>query len=131
MASDETLAERIRHVLRDRTDVTERRMFGGLAFLFDGRMCLGIVNHDLMVRVVAREMPAVLRRRHVRPMDFTGKPLRGFVFVAPEALTTARSLVSWIDRGLRFAESNEAPPRKPAARPRARRASVRGTRVQT
>ena len=89
--------------------MTERKMFGGLAFLRAGRMCCGIVGQDLMVRVAEAEMPEARRQRHVRPMDFTGKPLRGFVYVAPAGFSTAEALTAWIARALRFAESPEAP----------------------
>jgi hypothetical protein len=60
-------------------------MFGGLSFMYRGRMCCGIVGADLIVRVAAVEFDSVMRRRHVRPMDFTGKPLKGFVYVSPRA----------------------------------------------
>jgi TfoX/Sxy family transcriptional regulator of competence genes len=109
MAYDEQLAERVRRALGERPDITERKMFGGLTFLREGRMCCGIVGQELMVRVIEAEMPAVMRQRHVRPMDFTGKPLRGFVFVAPQGFSTAAALKTWIARGLRFAESSDEP----------------------
>ena len=67
-------------------------MFGGLAFLCHGKMCCGIAGRDLMVRVLDKDMSSALRRPHVRPMDFTGKPLRGFVYVAPPGLATDSSL---------------------------------------
>lgn len=111
LAYNERLAERIRLALGRQSDVTERKMFGGIAFLHDGRMCCGIVGQDLMVRILEVDMPSVMRQLHVRPMDFTGRPLRGFVYVAPAALSTARALKTWIDRGLRFASSAEAPRR--------------------
>jgi hypothetical protein len=109
MAYDEQLAARIRHALAARIDMTERKMFGGLAFLRDGRMCCGIVGRDLIVRVVEDEVPSVLRRPHVRPMDFTGRPLRGFVYVAPSGVATDDALGEWIGRGLAFTERGEAP----------------------
>jgi hypothetical protein len=90
MAYDERLANRIRQALSGRRDIGERKMFGGLAFLCQGRMCCGIVGNDLMVRVPLDEFDAVLRRQHVRPMDFTGKPLRGFVYVSPSGLPRRR-----------------------------------------
>ena len=102
MAYDEELAVRIRQALRQRTDMTERKMFGGLSFLRDGRMCCGIVGNDLVVRVLDKEMSSVLQRVHVRPMDFTGKSLRGFVYVAPDAIATDGGLRDWIARGLAF-----------------------------
>jgi TfoX/Sxy family transcriptional regulator of competence genes len=102
MPYDEELAARVRQVLRRRTDITERKMFGGLAFLRHGKMCCGIVGQDLMVRVVEKDRPLVLRRAHVRPMDFTGRPLRGFVYVWPRGLATEGSLREWIRKGLAF-----------------------------
>ena len=108
MAYDEQLAERIRRALGQRSDIIERKMFGGLTFLRDGRMCCGIVGQDLMVRVIEAEIPGVMRQPHVRPMDFTGKPLRGFVFVSPEGFSTAAALNAWITRGLRFTENENA-----------------------
>jgi len=95
-------------------------MFGGLAFLCGGRMCCGVTGNDLVVRVVANELPRVMMHRHVRPMDFTGRPLRGFVYVSPGGYRTAVDLQTWIERGLRFVESDEAPR---APKPRGRRNS--------
>jgi hypothetical protein len=102
---DQELAARIRRTLRRRTDITERRMFGGLAFLRDGRMCCGVLGRDLVVRVVEQDMPSALRRAHVRPMDFTGRPLRGFLYVAPPGVSSDRSLRAWIAKGLAFTAS--------------------------
>lgn len=120
MAYDEQLAHRIRRALSDRRDFTERKMFGGLAFLCQGRMCCGIVGDDLMVRVPLDEFDAVLRRRHVRPMDFTGKPLRGFVYVSPPAFRTATALRAWLSYGERVANQKAARSGKgrPKGRPR-------------
>ena len=89
MAYDEQLANRIRQAFGARKDITERKMFGGLAFLYRGRMCYGIVERDSMVRVPDDEYDNVVRRRHVRPMDFTGEPLRGFVDVSPPGFRTS------------------------------------------
>jgi TfoX/Sxy family transcriptional regulator of competence genes len=90
MAYDETLTARVRHTLRRRSDVAERKMFGGIAFLLNGRMCCGVAGSDLVVRVVDTEMAAALARPHVRPMDLTGRPLRGFVFVSPPVAAPTR-----------------------------------------
>src|SRR6266446_1168942 len=103
MAYDEKLAERIRHVFKGRRDIAERKMFGGLAFLCLGRMCCGVIGNDLMVRVAADEFDAVMRGHQVRPMDFTGKPLRGFVYVSPLGFRTAAALRAWLTRGERVA----------------------------
>ena len=106
MAYDEQLADRIRQTFGMRTDITERKMFGGLAFLRRGRMCCGIVGSDLMVRIADDEFEAVMPGRHVRPMDFTGRPLRGFVYVSPPGFRTPAALRRWLSRGERVAEQN-------------------------
>ena len=111
MAYDERLANRIRRAFRARQDVTERKMFGGLAFLVRGRMCCGIVGNDLMVRIPDDEFDAVMRRRHVRPMDFTGKALRGFVYVSASGFGTPMALRAWLAYGERVAETKAAGPR--------------------
>jgi TfoX/Sxy family transcriptional regulator of competence genes len=103
VAYDNDLANRIRRVFGTRRDLSERRMFGGLTFLIRGRMCCGIVGSDLMVRVSSDEYDAIVRKPHVRPMDFTGKPLRGFVFVAPPGVRTTSALRTWLTRGQRVA----------------------------
>ena len=112
MAYDERLANRIRQTFGSRSDITERRMFGGLAFLYLGRMCCGIVGSDLMVRIADDEFDALMRGRHVRPMDFTGKPLRGFVYVSPLGFRTAAALRTWVSRGARVAEQKATGPTK-------------------
>ena len=105
MAYDERLAGRVRAVLEGRRDVSERRMFGGLAFLVRGNMCCGVVRSELMVRVGPDAYSDALSRPHTRPMDFTGRPLRGFVFVSSQGLGSARALRSWVERGVGFAGS--------------------------
>ena len=101
MAYDEGLAERIRGILDERLDVAEKRIFGGLAFMVRGHMCVGIVKDDLMVRVG----PELVRRPHARSMDFTGRPMKGFVFVAATGLERDAELERWVAHGLRFATS--------------------------
>jgi hypothetical protein len=118
MPYDETLADRIRRVLNG-PEVSERRMFGGLAFLIDGRMCCGVVGRDLMARVGAEAHAAALRKAHVRQMDFTGKPLKGFVYVSADGIRTAAALRTWIASGRRVAEA--AARAEPTATKRPRR----------
>jgi len=122
MAYNEQLANRIRQAFDTRSDITERKMFGGLAFLYRGRMCCGIVGSDLMVRIPDDESDAVMRGRHVRPMDFTGKPLRGFVYVSPPGFRTAAALRTWLSRGERAADEKAMGPTK--RRPSQKRASA-------
>jgi TfoX/Sxy family transcriptional regulator of competence genes len=105
MAYDEGLAERIRSLLEDRGRVTERRMFGGLAFLVRGNMTVGIVNDQLMVRVGPDTYGAALRQPHARAMDFTGRPMKGFVFVSPEGFESDSDLAQWVERGVTYGAS--------------------------
>jgi TfoX/Sxy family transcriptional regulator of competence genes len=108
MPYDEALTARIREIISERADITERKMFGGVAFLCSGRMCCGVAGNDLVVRVVESEMARALARPHVRPMDLTGRPLRGFVFVSPGGCRTNQALKKWIEDGLRFVQENYA-----------------------
>lgn len=103
MAYDEGLAERVRERLEGLQAVTERRMFGGLAFLLNGNMCVGVVKEVLMVRVGPQAYEASLALPHARPMDFTGRPLRGFVYVDAGAYAEDDELAAWVERGVAFA----------------------------
>jgi TfoX/Sxy family transcriptional regulator of competence genes len=127
MPYDEGLAERIRGVFLDRTDVAEKRMFGGIAFMVRGRMCVGIVKEDLMVRVGAAAHDALAQEPNARPMDFTGRPMKGFLFVSPDGFESDAELERWIARGVAHATSlPEKTPR--AARPTPRKAVRRPER---
>jgi hypothetical protein len=112
MAYDEHVATRVRTALRNRRDFSERKMFGGIAFLLHGRMCCGVLGDELVVRVPEDEFPAMLRQRHVRPMDFTGRPLKGFVYVSPSGFRTAAALRGWLARGERFVRGRYFQPRR-------------------
>lgn len=119
MAYDEALVDRVRRAVGPRSDVTEKRMFGGVAFLLDGKMFCGVATRDLMVRIGPAAYEAALAEAHVRPMDFTGRPMTGYVFVGPAGLSTARAIKKWIDRATAFVATVErrAPkPRKPRKR---------------
>lgn len=96
MAYSEKLAQRVRQYFAGRDDISERKMFGGLAFMVGGHMCVGIDGDDLMARVGRDNYQRCLERKYVRQMDFTGKPLRGFVFVDSEGVKTKKSLYEWI-----------------------------------
>src|SRR5262245_24010465 len=119
MAYDEGLAERIRGVLRDEPAVSERRMFGGLAFLVRGNMCVGIVGDDLMVRVGPEAHEQLVRAPHAREMDFTGRPMKGFIYVAADGYESDADLESWVQRGMAYVS---ALPRKTIVSGRKRRA---------
>ena len=103
MAYDEELAERIRRALAGRQGVSEKKMFGGIAFMLRGYMCCGIVGDELMVRVGPGRFQEALAEPHARPMDFTGRPMRGMVYVTPEGCRTDEALKRWVEQGLNFA----------------------------
>jgi TfoX/Sxy family transcriptional regulator of competence genes len=115
MSYDESLASRIRALLAERDDVVEKKMFGGLCFMVNGAMCCGLTKSDFMVRVGGDHYEEALAQPHARPMDFTGRPLKGMVYVAPEGLRTKAALSRWVRRGLEFV-STRAPIRTGRAR---------------
>lgn len=117
MAHDEGLAQRIREMLQDDVDAQEVKMFGGLAFLVNGHMAVGIVGDELMVRVGPDEYEDALDHEHAREMDFTGKPMRGLVFVGSAGLESDDDLERWIARGVAYVSSLRP---KPITMPRRR-----------
>ena len=105
MAYNEALADRVRKALAGRTEVTEKRMFGGLTFMLGSSMCCGVVKDDLMVRVGPEGYEAALADPGARPMDFTGRPMRGMVYVGSDGHRTDADLGRWVGRGADFAGS--------------------------
>ena len=105
MAYDTTLAKRVGVLLRRRKNITQKEMFGGACFLVNGNMCCGVERDKLVVQVGAEPYEQLLRKRHVKPMDFTGRPLRGFIYVMPAGFKSRNALASWLERGLRYAAS--------------------------
>jgi len=103
MAYDEALADRIRTALRGRNDVLEKPMFGGLTFMVAGKMACGVVHDDLMVRVGPDGDDSALAEPHTRPMDFTGRPMRGMVYVDPAGVASDADVARWVDRAVRVA----------------------------
>ena len=103
MAYDESLADRVRSALeRRKVPVEEKRMMGGLAFMVNGKMCVGVEKSRLMVRLDPAIYEDALKRKACQPMDFTGRPLKGFVFVQPDGLKTSTDLRRWIELALEF-----------------------------
>ena len=105
MAYDEMLAERVRAVIADEPGVTERKMFGGLAFMFHGNMAFGVLGEELMVRVGPDAWTECLALPHAREMDFTGRSMTGMVSVAAAGIAEDADLEAWTGRGLAFAGS--------------------------
>lgn len=105
MGYDLKTAERVRGILSSRGDVVEKKMVGGLSFSVKGAMCCGVTSTGLMVRVGADARDQVLVEPHVRPMEFAGRQLAGFVCVEPPGFRTDRQLAAWVQRGIDFAAS--------------------------
>jgi TfoX/Sxy family transcriptional regulator of competence genes len=104
LAVDAELHERVRLLLAGDMSISERAMFGGIAFMCNGNMAVGIVDTRLMVRVGRDRWQEALLEPHVTEMDFTGRSMRGFVYVMPEGLVGG-GLKTWVEKGIRFAAS--------------------------
>jgi TfoX/Sxy family transcriptional regulator of competence genes len=102
MPYSEQLAIRVRERLSRRRNVEEKRMMGGLTFMVNGKMCVGILGEDLMCRIDPEVYETALRRKGCREMNFTGRPMKGFVFVSPEGTHRTRDLDSWVGLALQF-----------------------------
>lgn len=105
MAYDEQLAERIRKSLARRRNITEKKMFGGLSFLQNRKMLCGVLNDLLVARVGPEQAAKLLKKPHARPMDFTGRAMKGFLYVEPAGYQTAAQLSGWLGRCAKFASS--------------------------
>ncbi len=99
MAYSESLAGRVRDVLERRKGVAEKKMFGGVGFLLQGNMLVGVWKDSLIVRVGAANYDDALGQPHVREFDITGRAMKGWVLVEPEGIDEDRDLLAWIDRG--------------------------------
>lgn len=111
MAFDEGLADRIRDVLISRSEVSERKMFGGIAFMVAGNMAVGVIGEDLMVRLDPADAEKALEEPHTRPMDFTGKPMKNMVYVDSEGTASDEDLAGWVEAGADYASSLPPKPR--------------------
>jgi hypothetical protein len=105
MAYNAGLADDIRAHIANRPDLTEREMFGGIAFMVGGNMAVGVSGDDLMVRVGKETYDDALRETGVREFDMSGRPMRGWVLVSGEGFSTEADLETWIDRGVSYAKS--------------------------
>jgi TfoX/Sxy family transcriptional regulator of competence genes len=107
MAFDDDLATRVRDLLAARDGVTERKMFGGIAWLINGNMACGVLNDDLIVRLEREESERALNEPHTRAFDVNGRPMAGFLFVAPDGIEAPEALARWVDAGANHAASLE------------------------
>lgn len=102
MAYDEAVAGRVRRAVGKIGRITEMKMFGGVAFLIRGNMCCGVIGDRLMVRVGAEEYEDALSQPHARKMDFTGRPMKGFVYVEPAGFSSDKDLDKWVARAGKY-----------------------------
>lgn len=99
MAYDENLAQRVREILKGSKGVAEKKMFGGLCFLLNGNMMGGVLKDDLIVKFDKADHEKVIARKHVRPFDFSGRPMTGIAYVGPAGLRTRKDLAKWVALG--------------------------------
>jgi TfoX/Sxy family transcriptional regulator of competence genes len=103
MAYDEFLAERIRAQLqRKKVAFEEKKMMGGLCYMVNDKMCAGVVKDQLMARIGPEAYNSAIEKQGCRPMDFTGRPMKGYVFVKPEAIDMEKDLAHWLQLCLDF-----------------------------
>ncbi len=129
MAYDEELADRIRALVADESDLTEQRMFGGLAFLVGGNMAVAASGQGgMMVRVDPAESDTIVAKTDARPMVMRGKPMQGWLRIDSKSLATKRQLTRWVTLGTTYARSlpakrkGEGPSPRTTGRPGRRRA---------
>jgi len=115
MAYNEQLAQRLREQLAGDEGLSEKKMFGGLGFLLHGNMCCGVINNNMVARIGPKQYQDALKIRHARIMDFTGKPLKGFVYVEPAGLESEEALQAWVERCRSFV--TDLPPKAPQDSP--------------
>ena len=103
MAFDERLADRIRSSLGRRKGLTEKKMFGGIAFLLNGNMCVGVHRSELIVRLAPEDTETALTQPHTRRFDLTGRPMQGWILVAPAGMATDAKLARWVEIATKYA----------------------------
>jgi TfoX/Sxy family transcriptional regulator of competence genes len=103
MAYNEYLADRIRQSLKENTTTfEEKKMFGGICFLVDDKMCVGVIKGDMMVRIDPDLQDAVINKNGCRIMDFTNRPMKGYLYISPEGIDLDKDLDKWVKRCLDF-----------------------------
>lgn len=115
MAYSEVLAERVAQALGKAPKVETKKMMGGLTFMVDSKMCVGVVGEELMVRLDPEDQDRALKKKGCRVMDFTGKPMKGFVFVGTPGIKSEQDLDQWIAMALDFNKRAKASKKKKGA----------------
>jgi TfoX/Sxy family transcriptional regulator of competence genes len=110
MPYDEALADKVRRALAGAKGLQEKKMFGGIAFMVDGAMCIGVDKQDLIVRCEKDDTDALLQKKGVRVFDLSGgRPMKGWLLVGPQATSTARGFKEWIDFALEWTKKGGKP----------------------
>ena len=112
MAFDEKLVNRIRESLADIKKVEEKYMFGGVCFMVNGKMCIGVVKDEMMCRIDPTLDEVVNEKTGCRPMDFTGRPMKGYIFVSHEGMKTKKNFEYWVSLCLEFNSKAKASKKK-------------------
>lgn len=105
MAYSEAVAARLRETLKRRKGVTERKMFGGVAFLLNGHMCCGVIDENVVLRLGKDGADRALQERHTAEMDFTGTPLSSMIYLRPRGYKTDDDLQRWVARAVGFVKT--------------------------
>jgi TfoX/Sxy family transcriptional regulator of competence genes len=117
MAYNEKMADRVRELINETHTISEeKKMFGGLCFMVDDKMCIGIEKERLMIRLDPLKYEEVLEKEGCRPMDFTGKVMKGYVFVDMDALTSRKKLGYWVSLALEYNKIAKASKKKSVAK---------------
>ena len=111
MAYNETLADRIREFLVEQPQIEEKQMMGGLAFMVNSKMCVGVIKDEMMARIDPEIYEEALGNHGCRPMDFTGKTMKGWVFISPEGIDTVKKMDYWVKLALDFNGKAKASPK--------------------
>ena len=113
MPYDQKLADRVRErIAESHTNVEEKKMFGGLCFMVNDKMCVGVEKERLMLRIDPDKYDQLMEREGCSPMDFTGKPMKGFLFVDRNVLRTKKQLDYWMDLALEYNKTAKASKKK-------------------
>ena len=110
MPYSEKLAGRITKLLKPQKGVVEKKMFGGICYMLKDKMMAGIAKNELMIRCLPDKYESMLKKHHAREMDFTGKPLKGFLYIDDLGIKTEKQLQYWLDVGIEYAL--KSPPKK-------------------
>jgi TfoX/Sxy family transcriptional regulator of competence genes len=102
MAYDHNLADRIREFLVDLPQVEEKQMMGGLAFMVNNKMCVGVMKNEMMARIDPEMYETALEKTGCHPMDFTGRPMKGWILIGPEGLEKIIEMQYWVNLALDF-----------------------------